>query len=71
MNARLVWNDEVVWPLIAIASFLHFMLTVNLVFVPFPTLGVFAVVVERLVKTDLAVFLVFLLLTEALEVYRA
>jgi hypothetical protein len=55
-------GDEAVWPLLAVASFVQFILTMNLALVPFSNLGVFAITVERLVKTDLMIFITFLLI---------
>lgn len=55
-------GDETLWFLISIASLVHCTVTINETFIPMHQMGVFAMSVQRVMLTDVRIFLTFLLL---------
>ena len=54
--------DEIIWPCLAISFYFHARCCVVFFSVPFRTFGIFSLVVERLMMTDVPLFLTFFLL---------
>ena len=52
-------GDEVAWGCLAIGIYFHFSFFIHVLSVPFKRLGIFTLVVERLLLTDVPVFLFF------------
>jgi len=55
-------GDEIAWGLLSLAIFIEFMFFISVIFVTSPRMGIFALIVERLLFTDVREFLTFFFL---------
>lgn len=55
-------GDEIAWACLSIGIYLHFSFFIHVLSVPYARLGIFTLVVERLLLTDVPTFLTFFLL---------